>query len=88
MKVRLIKTSCSDFNNEDEVNKLMLELRFLSPSKEEYVDSWKDKHWYLFVEINTINDIEFIQKYFDEELVIDLRGEEPFIEVYDDYREV
>ena len=32
MKVRLIKTSCSDFDNEDEVNKLMLELRFLSPS--------------------------------------------------------
>ena len=28
------------------------------------------------------------QKYFDEELVIDLRGEEPFIEVYDGYREV
>ena len=87
MKVRLIKTYCSDFDNEDEVNKLMMELRYLSPSKEESRSLWKDKHWYLFVEINTINDIKFIQKYFDEELVIDLRGEEPFIVVYDGYRE-
>lgn len=88
MKVGLIKTSGNSYYDEDDINKLMEELISLKPSKEEYVDSWKDKHWYLFVEINTINDIEFIQKYFDEELVIDLRGEEPFIEVYDDYREV
>ena len=87
MKVRLIKTSCSDFDNEDEVNKLMLELRFLSPSKEENKYSWESKYWNLFIEINTIEQIEFIQNYFNEEIVIDLRGEEPFIEIYDGYRE-
>ncbi len=91
MKVKLIKSSCIDFYDKEIVNNLIKELVSLNPSKEEHIDDYSkregEKYWNLFIEINTIEQIEFIQNYFNEELVIDLRGEEPFIEVYDDYRE-
>ena len=74
MKVRLIKTTHNAFYNEESVKKYTNELGFVSILAEEHIDSWETKCWNLFVEINTINDIEFIQKYFDEEIVIDLNG--------------
>ena len=88
MEVLLCKTSCSDFYNGVEVDKYLLDLRFVGAHKKERLNNYRnEKYWNIYVEIKTINDIDIIQKYFDEELVIDLRGEEPFIEVYDGYRE-
>ena len=88
MEVLLCKTTCSDFYDEEEVDKYVLNLRFAGAYKKEFLNDYrKTKYWHIYIELKTIIDIEIIQKYFNEELVIDLRGEEPFIEVYDGYRE-
>ena len=88
MKVLLCTTPINrDFYDEDFVKKCVDGLKDLSPSIVERVSRWGTKFWNIYVEINSLNDIDIIQKYFDEELIIDLRGEEPFIEVYDGYRE-
>ena len=74
--------------NEEEVDKYVLDLRFTGAYKKEFFNNYlKIKYWHIYIELKTIIDIEIIQKYFNEELVIDLRGKEPFIEVYDGYRE-
>ena len=88
MKVLLCTTPINrDFYDENFVKECVDELKNLSPSIVERVARWGRKFWNIYVEINSLNDIDIIQKYFDEELIIDLRGEEPFIEVYDGYRE-
>ena len=88
MKVLLCTTPINrDFYDEDFVKECVDGLKDLSPSIVERVSRWGTKFWNIYVEINSLNDIDIIQKYFDEELIIDLRGEEPFIEVYDGYRE-
>ena len=88
MKVLLCTTPINgDFYDEYFVKECMDELKNLSPSIVERVSRWGTKFWNIYVEINSLNDINIIQKKFDEELIIDLRGEKPFIEVYDNYRE-
>ena len=88
MEVLLCKTTNTDFYNEKVVDKYVSDLRFAGAYKKEYFSNClNEKYWKIYVELKTINEIDIIQKYFDEELVIDLRGEEPFIEVYDGYRE-
>ena len=88
MKVLLCTTPINgDFFFFYFVKECMDELKNLSPSIVERVSRWGTKFWNIYVEINSLNDINIIQKKFDEELIIDLRGEKPFIEVYDNYRE-
>ena len=87
MKVLLCTTINRDFYDEDFVKECVDGLKDLSPSIVKHFARWGTKFWNIYVEINSLNDIDIIQKYFNEELIIDLRGEEPFIEVYDNYRE-
>ena len=89
MRVLLKATSNSElgFYDKSVVNNYIQKLKSIRATKEEYTDSFGDKFWYIYVEIKDLYDINLIQKVFDEELIIDLRGEKPFIEVYDNYRE-
>lgn len=57
----------------------------------EFVFVHDDKKRGFYIEINSIEDLEKLQKLSNFELIIDFRNDslydEPFIEIYDDYRE-
>lgn len=47
----------------------------------------KTSDWYFEkeIEINTLSDLEFLQKRYGSELIVDFKKK--LIEIYDDYRE-
>ena len=85
MKIQLTTSSNYYFFDEELVKIFMNKFSSLNPSSKENIDDYGNKYWDVFVDVNSIDDISLIQKNFDEELVIDLRGEYPFVEVYDGY---
>ena len=89
MRVLLNTTSNSGlgFYDKSAVNNYINKLKSIRATKEEYTDSFGYKYWYIYVEIKDLYDVKLIQGVFDEELIIDFRGKEPFIEVYDGSRE-
>lgn len=85
MKILILSTSSYDYEAEEYKSKLE-DFKY-----EKIID--ENGRARTYIEINSLEDLEKLSKAVDKELIVDFRktgrnlNEEPFIEIYDDWRE-